>query len=123
MSVLACPKERTMGVNDAAKKLLSEIFDPQKVETAFNEMSSEQVVALKARIEKILRNLKYREREIIKRHYGWGYGCTSSLRRIAKGLKISDERVRQIKNEAIIKFQRPARLRDLERLMCGRQER
>lgn len=69
---------------------------------------------LKERIEKVLKDLTYREREIIKLRYGIGDSYTYTLEEVGRMFKVTRERIRQVEAKAIRKLQHPARARKLE---------
>jgi len=61
---------------------------------------------LKEKMSGALRLLSSRERGIVVRYYGLGEEEPASLERIGQGLKLSRERVRQIRNSALAKIRR-----------------
>ncbi len=63
---------------------------------------------LKAQVRKVLEELSWRDREIIKLHYGLGDGYAYTLDEIGKTFAISRERVRQIEVRALRVLQRPS---------------
>ncbi len=69
--------------------------------------------ALKQRIERVLKTLSYREREIVKLRYGIGDGYTYTLEEVGRIFKVTRERVRQVAAKAIRKLQHPVRSRKL----------
>ncbi len=72
---------------------------------------------LRSRINKVLKTLSYREREIIKLRYGIGDGYTYTLEEVGRIFKVTRERVRQVEAKAIRKLQHPVRSRKLEGFM------
>ena len=64
-------------------------------------------------LEEALSTISYREREVIKLHYGLGYDATHSLDEIGQIFKITRERVRQIEKKAIRRLSEPWRSRTL----------
>jgi RNA polymerase primary sigma factor len=68
---------------------------------------------LRNRINKTLKTLSDREREIIKLRFGLvdGYSCT--LEEVGRIFKVSRERIRQIQTKAIIKLRQPSRSQEL----------
>ncbi len=62
---------------------------------------------LKSRIAEALEVLSWREREIIKLHFGLGDGHSYTLTEIGHVFRISRERVRQIESRAMGKLQQP----------------
>ena len=73
---------------------------------------------LKLQIERSLKSLSYREREILKYRYGLdGVGFSYSLKEVAAIFEVVPERVRQIEAKAIRKLQQPHRARELMRFI------
>jgi RNA polymerase primary sigma factor len=70
---------------------------------------------LRGRIEKVLKTLSYREREIIKLRYGLGDGYSYTLEEVGHIFKVTRERIRQIEAKAVRKLQQPSRSSEL----CG----
>jgi len=69
---------------------------------------------LKGKIDKVLKTLTHREREIIKLRYGLGDGYTYTLEEVGRIFKVTRERVRQIEAKAVRKLQHPVRCKQLE---------
>ena len=91
-------------INVATQEMLS-------VESPINAATQEM---LKDKIDQVLKNLTYREREIIKLRYGLGDGYTYTLEEVGRIFKVTRERVRQIEAKAVRKLQHPIRSRQLE---------
>ena len=68
---------------------------------------------LRLRIQKVLKTLSYREREIIKLRYGLGDGYSYTLEEVGHIFKVTRERIRQIEAKAVRKLQQPTRSQDL----------
>ena len=68
---------------------------------------------LRSRINKVLKTLSYREREIIKLRYGLGDGYSYTLEEVGHIFKVTRERIRQIEAKAVRKLQQPGRSQDL----------
>ena len=68
---------------------------------------------LRSRIDKVLRTLSYREREIIKLRYGLGDGYSYTLEEVGHIFKVTRERIRQIEAKAVRKLQQPSRSQEL----------
>jgi RNA polymerase primary sigma factor len=68
---------------------------------------------LKSRIQKVLKTLSYREREIIKLRYGLGDGYSYTLEEVGHIFKVTRERIRQIEAKAVRKLQQPSRSQEL----------
>jgi RNA polymerase primary sigma factor len=69
---------------------------------------------LRARIQKVLKSLTHREREIIKLRFGLGDGYAYTLEEVGRIFKVTRERVRQIEAKAKKKLQHPSRSDQLE---------
>ena len=68
---------------------------------------------LRNRINKVLKTLSYREREIIKLRYGLGDGYSYTLEEVGHIFKVTRERIRQIEAKAVRKLQQPSRSQEL----------
>lgn len=68
---------------------------------------------LRKEIEKVLKTLTYREREIIKMRFGFGDGYCYTLENCAYVFKVTRERIRQLEARAIRKLQLPVRAQHL----------
>ncbi len=68
---------------------------------------------LRSRINKVLKSLSYREREIIKLRYGLGDGYSYTLEEVGHIFKVTRERIRQIEAKAVRKLQQPSRSQEL----------
>ena len=68
---------------------------------------------LRSRINKVLKTLSYREREIIKLRYGLGDGYSYTLEEVGHIFKVTRERIRQIEAKAVRKLQQPCRSQEL----------
>jgi RNA polymerase primary sigma factor len=77
---------------------------------------------LKDEIERVLKTLSHRQREIIKLRYGLGDGYTYTLAEVGRIFKVTRERVRQVEAEALRRLQHPARRRCLEGLFDEARE-
>ncbi len=69
---------------------------------------------LRDKIERLLKTLTYREREIIRLRYGLGDGYTYTLEEVGRIFRVTRERVRQIEAKAVKKLQNPIRCQQLE---------
>ncbi len=68
---------------------------------------------LRKEIEKLLKTLTYREREIIKLRYGLENGYSYTLEEVGRIFQVTRERVRQIEAKAVQKLQQPGRCKAL----------
>ena len=90
--------------------------------TSDNPIKNANNGILREKIERLLKTLTYREREIIRLRYGLGDGYTYTLEEVGRIFKVTRERVRQIEAKAVRKLQHPVRSRQLEgflRSMAG----
>src|SRR4029078_4517049 len=69
---------------------------------------------LPQKIERLLKTLAWREREIIRLRYGLQDGYTYTLEEVGRIFKVTRERVRQIEGKAVRKLQHPVRSMHLE---------
>ncbi len=74
---------------------------------------------LKARLDDVMHDLSYREREIIRLRYGLTDGYTYTLEEVGKIFQVTRERVRQIESKAVRKLQQPYRTRALAGFLDG----
>jgi RNA polymerase primary sigma factor len=74
---------------------------------------------LKHRLEEVMSDLSYREREIIRLRYGLTDGYTYTLEEVGKIFSVTRERVRQIESKAVRKLQQPYRTRALAGFLDG----
>jgi len=68
---------------------------------------------LKKEIDKLLKVLTHREREIIKLRFGLENGYSYTLEEVGRIFQVSRERVRQIEQKAVEKLQQPGRCKHL----------
>jgi RNA polymerase primary sigma factor len=64
---------------------------------------------LEAALEKVMKSLNYREREVIRLRYGLGDGVPYTLEEVGKIFSVTRERIRQIEQKAVRKLQNPYR--------------
>ena len=74
---------------------------------------------LKQRLEEVLDELSYREREIIRLRYGLADGYAYTLEEVGKIFSVTRERVRQIESKAVRKLQQPSRCKILVGFLDG----
>ena len=80
---------------------------------AENPVSGAAQEMLRNQIDKVLKTLSYREREIIKLRYGLGDGYSYTLEEVGQIFKVTRERIRQIEAKAVRKLQQPSRSQEL----------
>lgn len=79
--------------------------------------SVEEIVSarnMRDRIDKLLMQLGYREREILRLRFGLADGYTYTLEEVGQIFRITRERVRQLEQRGLEKLRQPARKRRLE---------
>ena len=91
----------------------SEFGDLLPDHTAQNPVFQASHEMLRQRIQKVLKSLSYREREIIKLRYGLGDGYSYTLEEVGHIFKVTRERIRQIEAKAVRKLRQPSRSREL----------
>jgi RNA polymerase primary sigma factor len=74
---------------------------------------------LKQRLNDVMLDLTYREREIVRLRYGLADGYTYTLEEVGKIFQVTRERVRQIESKAVRKLQQPYRTRALAGFLDG----
>ena len=84
-----------------------------------NPVRSASNSILQDQIERLLKTLTFREREIIRLRYGLGDGYTYTLEEVGRIFKVTRERVRQIEAKAVRKLQNPVRSQCLEGFLHG----
>ena len=75
--------------------------------------------SLKFELKRALQNLNMREAEVINLHYGLDDGLPMSLQSIGYRFSLSEERVRQIRSNAMKKLRDPMIAKPLQKLMTG----
>ncbi len=88
-------------------ELIEDAKAPEPVETS-------QQAQLRDRINKLLKQLSFREREVLKLRYGLDDGNTYTLEEVGQMFKVSRERIRQIEVGALQKLQLPVRREKLK---------
>jgi hypothetical protein len=76
-------------------------------------LSEANLGLLRVRIEKLLKTMSYREREIIKLRYGLGDGYSFTPEEVAHIFKVTRNRIGQIEAKAVRKLQRHDRSQGL----------
>ena len=87
--------------------------------TSENPVRKANNAILQEQIERLLKTLTWREREIIRLRYGLGDGYTYTLEEVGRIFKVTRERVRQIEAKAVRKLQNPVRSQHLEGFLHG----
>ncbi len=103
-------------VGESEDSYFGDFIEDERSESPVNAATQEM---LKDRIDRVLKTLTYREREIIKLRYGLGDGYTYTLEEVGRIFKVTRERVRQIEAKAVRKLQHPVRSRQLRGFIDG----
>ena len=88
-----------------------QLVDPTDCETQAE--NSELLLAL----DEVLMSLTYRERDVLKLKYGLNGACPMSRPEIAKRFQVTQERIRQIEQQALIKLKSEPRRKYLQDLV------
>jgi RNA polymerase primary sigma factor len=89
---------------------LHELISSEQAENAEDSLFDS---FLQSEIEKVLQYLDSREKEIVKMYYGIGFETTYSLGEIGHRYKLTRERIRQIKEKAIVKLKKHSSMNKL----------
>ncbi len=103
-------------VGDHEDNYFGEFLEEQRDEDPLYDTNLE---ALKERLEEVMTDLSYREREILRLRYGLADGYTYTLEEVGKIFSVTRERVRQIESKAVRKLQSPYRSRTLTGFLDG----
>ena len=103
-------------VGDHEDNFFGEFLEEQRDDDPLYETNMEM---LKSRLDDVMNDLSYREREIIRLRYGLTDGYTYTLEEVGKIFSVTRERVRQIESKAVRKLQQPYRTRALAGFLDG----
>jgi len=103
-------------VGDHEENYFGEFLEEKCIEDPLYDTNLE---ALKRRLEEVMEDLSYREREIIRLRFGLADGYTYTLEEVGKIFSVTRERVRQIESKAVRKLQSPYRSRSLTGFLDG----
>jgi len=103
-------------VGDHEDNFFGEFLEEERQDDPLYETNLEM---LKARLDDVMNELSYREREIIRLRYGLTDGYTYTLEEVGKIFSVTRERVRQIESKAVRKLQQPYRTRALAGFLDG----
>jgi RNA polymerase primary sigma factor len=103
-------------VGDHEDNFFGEFLEEERNDDPLYDTNMEM---LKHRLEEVLSDLTYREREIIRLRYGLTDGYTYTLEEVGKIFSVTRERVRQIESKAVRKLQQPYRTRSLAGFLDG----
>lgn len=101
------------------ESVFGELLEDRRCPDPLQSLNSED---LKKRIDIILQDLSFREREIVKLRYGLTDGYSYTLEEVGKIFSITRERVRQIETKAVKKLQHPVRSNMLTGFLDTSQE-
>ena len=95
--------------------ITADLADEDATQRAFDEALKGlgRIDVLRNRIDRVLKTLSYREREIIKLRYGLGDGYSYTLEEVGHIFKVTRERILQIEAKAVRKLQQPSRSQEL----------
>ena len=105
-------------VGDHDDNFFGEFLEEQRDEDPLYDTNIE---ALRQRLEQVMDELTYREREILRLRYGLADGYTYTLEEVGKIFSVTRERVRQIESKAVRKLQSPYRSRALSGFLDGNE--
>jgi RNA polymerase primary sigma factor len=97
-------------VGDQDDSYYGEFLQDHREEDPLYEMHQD---LLKTRINDVLADLTFREREIIRLRYGLADGYAYTLDEVGRIFSVTRERIRQIEAKAVRKLQHPTRMRRL----------
>ena len=103
-------------VGDHEDSFFGEFLQENRDDDPLRDTNSEM---LKQRLNDVMHDLSYREREIIRLRYGLADGYTYTLEEVGKIFQVTRERVRQIESKAVRKLQQPYRTRALAGFLDG----
>lgn len=106
-------------VGDHEDNYFGEFIEEDREEDPLYDSNLE---ALKQRLEEVMTELSYREREILRLRYGLADGYTYTLEEVGKIFSVTRERVRQIESKAVRKLQSPYRSKSLVGFLDGEEE-
>ncbi|TSC62388.1 MAG: RNA polymerase primary sigma factor [Parcubacteria group bacterium Gr01-1014_106] len=119
-------KEHHYNTEKKGAIVTKEMTDQEKLMNAIIGQPKDNLLSgddLKRRIEDLLKNLTYREREVIKLRYGLGDGYAYTLEEVGRIFKVTRERIRQIEAKARKKVQSLSDPRKLEGFLDGHRPR
>ena len=103
-------------VGDHEDNFFGEFLEEERDDDPLYDTNMEM---LKQRLDDVMNDLSYREREIIRLRYGLTDGYTYTLEEVGKIFSVTRERVRQIESKAVRKLQQPYRTRALAGFLDG----
>jgi RNA polymerase primary sigma factor len=110
MKMTRQPLSLDQPVGDHEDNFFGEFLEENRDDDPLYETNLEM---LKHRLDEVMGDLSYREREIIRLRYGLTDGYAYTLEEVGKIFSVTRERVRQIESKAVRKLQQPYRARAL----------
>jgi len=110
MKMTRQPLSLDQPVGDHEDNFFGEFLQEDREDDPLYETNIE---SLKRRLDDVMVDLSYREREIIRLRYGLADGYAYTLEEVGKIFSVTRERVRQIESKAVRKLQQPYRARAL----------
>jgi RNA polymerase primary sigma factor len=110
MKMTRQPLSLDQPVGDHEDNFFGEFLEEDRDDDPLYETNLE---SLKRRLDNVMVDLSYREREIIRLRYGLADGYAYTLEEVGKIFSVTRERVRQIESKAVRKLQQPYRARAL----------
>ena len=101
-------------VNRYDESVFGDFIEDKREESPMERINCE---AIRERLNDLLFDLSYREREIIRLRYGLANGHLYTLEEVGQFFELTRERVRQIEAKAIRKLQHPTRYEKLADVM------
>jgi RNA polymerase primary sigma factor len=116
MKMTRQPLSLDQPVGDHEDNYFGEFIEEQRDDDPLYDTNMDM---LKERLNAVMGDLTYREREIIRLRYGLADGYSYTLEEVGKIFSVTRERVRQIESKAVRKLQQPFRSRSLAGFMDG----
>jgi len=104
-------------VNRYDESVFGDFIEDKREESPMDRINCE---AIREKLNELLFDLSYREREIIRLRYGLANGHLYTLEEVGHFFELTRERVRQIEAKAIRKLQHPTRFEKLADIMSPR---
>ncbi len=106
-------------VNRYDESVFGDFIEDKREESPMERINCE---AIREKLNDLLYDLSYREREVIRLRYGLANGHLYTLEEVGRFLAVTRERVRQIEGKAIRKLQHPTRFEKLAGMMTDDEE-
>lgn len=106
-------------INRYDESVFGDFIEDKREESPIERLNCE---AIREKLNELLFDLSYREREIIRLRYGLANGHLYTLEEVGHFFELTRERVRQIEAKAIRKLQHPTRFEKLLSVMSSRRD-